>query len=94
MKATAIVAVVSMVVLVLGYEAEVGMAVTCNPVELSPCVNAMTSPAPPTQLCCTKVKLQKSCLCQYVKNPTLRKFVNSPNSKKVSKICRVPFPRC
>ncbi|XP_057446992.1 non-specific lipid-transfer protein 2-like [Lotus japonicus] len=76
-------------------EVEMSMAtVTCSPVQLSSCVSAITSSTPPTNLCCSKIKEQKPCLCQYLKNPYLRKFVSSPNARKVANTCGTPFPRC
>lgn len=73
---------------------KVSMAVTCNPSELSPCVSAITSSAPPSKLCCSKIKEQRPCLCQYLKNPNLKKFVNNPNARKVANTCGTPFPKC
>uniref|UniRef100_A0A7N0U8E9 Bifunctional inhibitor/plant lipid transfer protein/seed storage helical domain-containing protein n=1 Tax=Kalanchoe fedtschenkoi TaxID=63787 RepID=A0A7N0U8E9_KALFE len=69
-------------------------AVTCSPVELSSCVSAITSSTPPTRLCCAKIKEQRPCLCQYLKNPTLKKFVNTPNARRVARTCGTPYPRC
>ncbi|KAI3833114.1 hypothetical protein MKX03_021392 [Papaver bracteatum] len=66
----------------------------CVATELQPCLGAITSPAPPTALCCTKLKQQQSCLCQYVKDPNLAKYVNSPNAKKMAQKCGVPIPKC
>ncbi|KAI4350955.1 hypothetical protein L6164_005357 [Bauhinia variegata] len=75
-------------------QVQVSMAVTCAPVQLSPCVSAMTSAAPPTKLCCSKIKEQRPCLCQYLKNPMLKKYVDSPNARKVARTCGTPFPSC
>ncbi|KAG2664589.1 hypothetical protein I3760_16G088800 [Carya illinoinensis] len=92
MKASCI-AVCTLLVLLLA-KTEVTMAVTCNPTQLSPCVSAMTSSNPPSSLCCSKIKEQKPCLCQYLKNPNLKKFVDSPNARKVANTCGTPFPKC
>ncbi|KDP35032.1 hypothetical protein JCGZ_09320 [Jatropha curcas] len=78
--------------LLLGETLQVAMAVTCNPVELTPCAKAITSSSPPSTICCSKLKEQKPCLCQYLKNPYLQKLVNSPNAKKVATTCGSPFP--
>ncbi|WOH15516.1 hypothetical protein DCAR_0935057 [Daucus carota subsp. sativus] len=68
-------------------------AVTCNAVELSPCANAITSATTtPTPMCCSKLKEQTPCLCNYMKNPFLQKFINSPNARKVADTCGTPFP--
>ncbi|KAL7160883.1 hypothetical protein ACSBR2_041512 [Camellia fascicularis] len=94
MKASYIAVCSVLVLILLACEAQVSMAVTCNPTELSPCVGAITSNTPPSKLCCSKIKEQKPCLCQYVKNPNLKKFVTSPNAKKVATTCGVPIPKC
>ncbi|KAI5330455.1 hypothetical protein PRUPE_5G224300 [Prunus persica] len=83
-----------LVVVVLLGKADVSMAVTCNPTELSPCAGAITSSTPPSTICCTKIKQQKPCLCQYLNNPNLKKFVNTPNARKVARTCGTPFPKC
>ncbi|PHT49895.1 Non-specific lipid-transfer protein 2 [Capsicum baccatum] len=69
-------------------------AVTCNAGELSPCGPAIFSGEPPTPQCCAKLNEQKPCLCGYINNPSLRPYVTSPNAQKISKACRVPFPKC
>ncbi|GLT66465.1 hypothetical protein SLA2020_388290 [Shorea laevis] len=93
MKASSYIAVCALLVLLLA-KAEVTMAVTCNPTQLSPCVSAITSASAPSTVCCSKIKEQKPCLCQYLKNPNLKKFVNSPNARKVANTCGTPFPKC
>ncbi|XP_054787584.1 non-specific lipid-transfer protein 2-like [Prosopis cineraria] len=69
-------------------------AVTCSPVALSPCMGAISSSSPPSSECCQKLKEQKPCLCGYLKNPSLRQYVNSPGAKKVASSCGVPIPSC
>ncbi|KAJ7943110.1 non-specific lipid-transfer protein 2-like [Quillaja saponaria] len=82
-------------VLLLLSETRVSMAaVNCNPLELSSCASAMTTSNPPTAVCCSKLKEQRPCLCQYLKDPKLQKLVNSPNAKKVAATCGSPFPTC
>ncbi|XP_042502319.1 non-specific lipid-transfer protein 2-like [Macadamia integrifolia] len=86
-------AVCVMLVLLLA-EAHVSMAVTCKPTELASCASAIMSATPPSKLCCSKIKEQKPCLCSYLKNPNLKKFVSSPNARKVANTCGTPFPNC
>ncbi|XP_008782311.1 non-specific lipid-transfer protein 2-like [Phoenix dactylifera] len=69
-------------------------AATCNPSELSPCAGAILRSSPPTSACCAKLKAQQPCFCQYTKNPSLRGYINSPNSRKVVAACGVSIPRC
>ncbi|OAY59225.1 non-specific lipid-transfer protein 2 [Manihot esculenta] len=87
------VAIYALMVLLLA-EAQLTMAVTCSPTELSPCVAAITSSSPPSKQCCDKIKEQKPCLCQYLNNPNLKKFINTPNARKVATTCGTPFPKC
>ncbi|KAH6802085.1 Bifunctional inhibitor/lipid-transfer protein/seed storage 2S albumin superfamily protein [Perilla frutescens var. frutescens] len=82
-----------LIVVLLG-EVETTKAVTCNPLQLSPCASAITSSGNPTAACCNKIKEQRPCLCQYMKNPNLQKFINSPGAKKVASSCGAPFPKC
>ncbi|KAK0597899.1 hypothetical protein LWI29_029614 [Acer saccharum] len=97
MKRVSFVAVLSMVVVmvvVLSSEVRVVKAVTCNPTELSPCMAAITSSAPPSSTCCSKVREQRPCLCGYIKDPNLKQYVNSPNARKVVSTCGVSYPQC
>ncbi|KAM5570522.1 non-specific lipid-transfer protein 2-like [Rosa sericea] len=95
MKASYVAIALFTVVVVMLATAEVSMAaVTCSPVELSSCASAISSNTPPSNLCCTKIKEQKPCLCQYLNNPNLKKFVNTPNARRVARTCGTPFPRC
>ncbi|WZZ61743.1 hypothetical protein YC2023_061850 [Brassica napus] len=90
-KATwvSIFAIVAVLLVILAPAAE---AVTCSPMQLSPCAQAITSSSPPSALCCAKLKEQKPCLCGYMRNPSLRRFVSSPNARKVSNRCKLPIP--
>lgn len=90
----AVVVVVAGLIFLLADFALVAESVTCNPVELSPCLNSFTSSAPPSPQCCTKLNEQKPCLCGYVKNPVFALYINSPNAKVVMSACHVPFPKC
>ncbi|KAF1888846.1 hypothetical protein Lal_00036888 [Lupinus albus] len=69
-------------------------AFNCNPVELSPCLQAITSNVPPSTTCCQKLKEQKPCLCGYIQNPNLKQYVLSPGARRVSLSCGVPYPTC
>ncbi|KAG9139237.1 hypothetical protein Leryth_011251 [Lithospermum erythrorhizon] len=83
-----------MFILMLG-EIQVTKAVICSPMQLAPCANAITSSSTiPSALCCSKLKEQRPCLCNYMKNINLQKFIASPNAKKVAMTCGSPFPRC
>ncbi|KVI00161.1 Bifunctional inhibitor/plant lipid transfer protein/seed storage helical domain-containing protein [Cynara cardunculus var. scolymus] len=69
-------------------------AATCNPQDLLPCAGFLSSGAPPSKACCGKLKAQQPCFCGYVKNPSLKQYINSPNAKKVASACGVSIPKC
>ncbi|KAL3844899.1 hypothetical protein ACJIZ3_002302 [Penstemon smallii] len=71
-------------VVVLVAEVQDAAAVNCTPMELSPCIAAITGGGTPSQECCGKLKEQEPCFCDYLKDPTLKPYVDSPNSKKCS----------
>ncbi|KAL6507507.1 hypothetical protein OROGR_023702 [Orobanche gracilis] len=81
-------------VVVLAVEMHETVAVTCNPLELSPCLGSITGSQKPSPQCCTKLKEQVPCFCGYLNDPELKPYVDSPNSKKVAGICHVYAPKC
>ncbi|WOK93009.1 non-specific lipid-transfer protein 2-like [Canna indica] len=94
MKTSAFLLLSVTALLLRGAPAVAAASVACNPMELSPCAGAILTAAPPTPACCAKLKEQQPCFCQYKKNPNLKGYINSDNSKKVSKSCGVPIPTC
>ncbi|PON86978.1 Bifunctional inhibitor/plant lipid transfer protein/seed storage helical domain containing protein [Trema orientale] len=97
MKTTYVVALFVMLLVVLLGNAEVSEAkaqVSCSALELWACADAMISskPTPPSALCCSELKQQTPCLCQYIKD--LEQIVNSTNTKNVFSTCGVQFPTC
>lgn len=69
-------------------------ATKCDPLALRPCAAAILWGEAPSTACCAGLRAQKRCLCRYAKNPDLRKYINSQNSRKVAAACSVPAPRC
>ncbi|KAJ1263942.1 hypothetical protein BS78_09G225400 [Paspalum vaginatum] len=70
-------------------------ATTCTPTQLTPCAPAIIGNAAPTAACCARLKAHPAtCFCQYKNNPSMKRYVNSPNGKKVFAACKVPLPRC
>ncbi|KAA0064174.1 non-specific lipid-transfer protein 2-like [Cucumis melo var. makuwa] len=84
--------VVAIVALLTG--ARVAEAVTCNTMQLSPCIGAITSTAPPSTTCCSKLREQQPCFCGYMKNPSLGGYVKSARAKAIISTCGVPLPKC
>ncbi|XAR52446.1 hypothetical protein NMG60_11020530 [Bertholletia excelsa] len=94
MKGASIAPCTLLVLLVEGAQESKTAAVTCNPMALSACADAITFSQPPTPTCCNKLKEQGPCLCQYIKDPNLQTLINSPNANKVTATCGSPFPTC
>ncbi|XVE78681.1 hypothetical protein DITRI_Ditri13aG0166600 [Diplodiscus trichospermus] len=86
--------VVALMVVVFSGETPTAGAVTCVATELSPCLPAITSPAPPSDLCCGKLREQQPCLCGYLKDPSFKQFIDNPRTKVVASTCGVSYPKC
>ncbi|KAL4361351.1 hypothetical protein GQ457_04G003210 [Hibiscus cannabinus] len=86
-------AVVTAVVLFSG-ETRTAEAVTCNPIELSPCLPAFVLPVRPTAVCCRKLHEQQPCLCEYMSDPVIGPYLKSPKAKRIASYCKVPWPQC
>ncbi|KAK4477661.1 hypothetical protein RD792_016906 [Penstemon davidsonii] len=80
--------------LVLVAEVQDAAAVNCSMLELSSCLGAVTGGGQPSPQCCRKLKEQKPCICGYLRNPSLRPYVNSPNARKVAAACGETIPQC
>ncbi|MBA0605443.1 hypothetical protein Goshw_015492 [Gossypium schwendimanii] len=86
--------VVGLVVVLFSGETRTAEAVTCDLSELSPCLAAITSSKPPSSTCCSKLTEQKPCFCQYLRNPTMKQFVDTPKAKRIATTCSVEYPQC
>jgi len=87
-------AVVVVAIVFLGEETYMAKALTCSPVEFSPCLGSITTSSPPTSVCCQKLREQRPCFCGYLKNPSLIQYIYSPGARRVASSCGVPFPTC
>ncbi|KAF5748004.1 non-specific lipid-transfer protein AKCS9-like [Tripterygium wilfordii] len=95
MMSMKVVSVCALLVMVVALAPMAAEAVVCNPRVLEPCTWAIMSLTPPSSQCCVKVREQSSCLCEYLRQPQLWPFFNSPNTRLVASSCGVPFPnRC
>ncbi|KAH0449119.1 hypothetical protein IEQ34_022919 [Dendrobium chrysotoxum] len=70
------------------------MPVTCNVAQLSSCAGPILSGGVPSATCCDSLKTQQPCFCQYLNNPALSGYINSPNARKVANYCKVSIPSC
>ncbi|CAA0841925.1 Bifunctional inhibitor/lipid-transfer protein/seed storage 2S albumin superfamily protein [Striga hermonthica] len=79
-------------VLVLAALVHEAAAVTCDPMQLSPCLDAITGGGPPSAECCNRVKEQVPCLCDYLKNPIFKPYI--PGAKRILAACKIAAPKC
>ncbi|XP_019086802.1 PREDICTED: probable non-specific lipid-transfer protein AKCS9 [Camelina sativa] len=64
----------------------------CDIQDLKVCLPAVIGGSPPTTECCTKLKDNQSCLCDYLKNPLVVPYKTS--AKQVFEACGIPVPVC
>ncbi|AAF24847.1 putative bifunctional inhibitor/plant lipid transfer protein/seed storage helical [Arabidopsis thaliana] len=83
-----------LLILIVAQENRVAAVDPCNPAQLSPCLETIMKGSEPSDLCCSKVKEQQHCICQYLKNPNFKSFLNSPNAKIIATDCHCPYPKC
>ncbi|XP_047043451.1 non-specific lipid-transfer protein 2P-like [Lolium rigidum] len=67
-------------------ECDVGKLIDCGP--------AIIGGTPPSDSCCSNLKAQKGCFCQYAKDPNYSDYINSPNARKTLDSCGITLPTC
>lgn len=65
----------------------------CNPEELRVCTDAVLQSEPPSAECCSKLKEQEPCFCNYKENPKFASFIADHDITKLS-ACPIPVPNC
>ena len=94
-SAQLVVALVAALAVVVLMVAPAGaQAATCSAMKLTPCAGAIVGNAAPSASCCSRLKEQQPCMCQYARDPNLKQYVDSANGKKVMAACKVPIPSC
>lgn len=66
--------------------------VACVVTDLQVCLPALETQSPPSTECCKNLKKQHSCLCDYMANPTIEKYLKP--ARKVFRACGMPYPKC
>ncbi|CAL4974642.1 unnamed protein product [Urochloa decumbens] len=66
----------------------------CDPLALRPCAPAAIYGARPSGECCAEVREQMPCLCRYIKNLDLNRYINSREGRRIAAVCRVRRLRC
>ncbi|KAJ0828885.1 putative bifunctional inhibitor/plant lipid transfer protein/seed storage helical [Helianthus debilis subsp. tardiflorus] len=95
MKVSNFLCVMLMVLMInLMVQVQVGMAVECDRMKLFPCLSFIVEnkPPPPNSPCCNGLHEQSGCLCGYVKDPSLWKYLKMPGAKTVARACNIVIP--
>jgi hypothetical protein len=66
----------------------------CNAGSLAVCATAILVGAAPSGACCSNLRAQQGCFCQYARNPAYSGYINSPNSRKALASCGIAIPHC
>lgn len=85
---------VMILILSIGHLQQTESVTTCDPVQLSWCLQSIVSYLPPTTECCQKLKGQQACLCQEMGDPTFGGYLRLPGAKMVCAACKVTYPKC
>ncbi|CAH8334566.1 unnamed protein product [Eruca vesicaria subsp. sativa] len=78
--------------LVVARDIRVVAGESCDPMQLMPCEEAIHKGSRPSGTCCARLHQQHNCVCQYMKNPNFKSFLDSPNAKRIATDCH--FPEC
>ena len=66
----------------------------CNASQLAVCATAVISGSAPTASCCSNLRAQQPCFCQYARNPAYSSYINSPNARRTLSSCGIAIPSC
>lgn len=88
-KAAAIFVLVALMVAAGG-----ASAAQCNAGNLVVCAGPIVTGSPPSGTCCTNLRNQRGCFCQYARNPAYSGYINSANARKTLATCKVALPKC
>lgn len=66
----------------------------CDAGKLAPCFPAIVFGSKPSGKCCSHLRDQKRCFCQFAKDPAYSKYINSPHARHALGSCGVAVPNC
>ncbi|KAL6642857.1 hypothetical protein ACP70R_021038 [Stipagrostis hirtigluma subsp. patula] len=92
--AKAVAMLVAVALVVLAAAAGGASAQQCDAGQLAVCAPAIVAGSAPTAACCSNLRAQSGCFCQYARNPAYGAYINSPNSRRVLAACGVAVPTC
>jgi hypothetical protein len=66
----------------------------CNTGHLVVCAPAIILGAAPSASCCSNLRAQQGCFCQYARNPAYGRYINNPTAHRAIAACQVTVPSC
>ncbi|GJN19824.1 hypothetical protein PR202_gb07134 [Eleusine coracana subsp. coracana] len=92
--AKALAVLVAVLAVVAAMSASGVSAQDCNAGSLAVCAGPILSGSPPSGACCSNLRAQRGCFCQFARNPAYGTYINSPNARKTLSACNIAVPRC
>jgi hypothetical protein len=66
----------------------------CDVDKLAPCAPAILGGRKPSAECCSVLKAQQGCFCEYAKDPAYEHYVHGPNARNTLTTCGITLPTC
>lgn len=88
------VALLAMLLLVATAGGAAAQAQNCDASGLAVCGPAIIGGSAPTAPCCSALRAQEGCFCQYARDPAYSRYINSPNSRRTLAACAIAIPHC
>ncbi|OEL24136.1 hypothetical protein BAE44_0014850 [Dichanthelium oligosanthes] len=92
--AKAVAVLVATLLLVAAASAGGASAQQCDVVQLAVCAPAIISGEAPSAACCSNLRAQQGCFCQYARNPAYSGYINSPAARRALTTCGITIPHC
>lgn len=94
-KAVAVLVALALALVVVAATSAGGAsAQQCTATELAVCAPAVISGSSPTASCCSNLRAQQPCFCQYASNPAYSSYINSANARRTLASCGIAIPSC
>jgi hypothetical protein len=94
MAAKAFAVLVAVLAVVAAMSAGGASSQACNAGTLALCAPAILSGSAPSGACCSNLRAQQGCFCQFARNPAYSGYINSPNSRRALASCGIAIPHC
>ncbi|KAM3198359.1 hypothetical protein ACQJBY_073483 [Aegilops geniculata] len=69
-------------------------AAPCNAGLLAACASPVMTGSKPSAACCSNLRAQQGCFCQFAKNPIYGRYIQSPYTRQTVSTCGIALPHC